>query len=445
MALSEKPGVPDEKTGMPSEDTIVLDEKGGVLGEKNNVLVEKPKVLQLASLDCAVKTLLLKLMIQLRSEGFSVHAAAGDMKQGIAEEIEEMGFPFHRTSFQRNLSPLNLMKSLKNMVQIMRRERFDIVHVHTPIAGFLGRLAARLAGVPIIFYTAHGFYFHQRMPRLKYHLYSTLELLVGHLATDFMFSQSMEDADTAVRNRIIPAPDILYIGNGVDLNRFQPDLALGDQCRKELGIETDDVVITYMGRLVREKGILDLIEAFSAIAEKHQNCKLLIVGDNSTAGDRDTNTQLKLNEMTTNPLLEDKIIMTGFRNDPERILTGSDIFVLPSYREGLPRSICEAMACGVPVVATNIRGCREQVIDDQTGYLFPPGDVQSLVGYLDELIVHRGKRLSMGKASRKLAEEQFSEAAVVERQVGIYRRYCVLRESDVAEEKINAELVGIID
>ncbi len=405
----------------------------------------RPRVLQLTSLDCVVKTLLLKLMSGLRQEGFDVHVAAADMKGGIAEEIEGMGYPFHRIHFRRNLSPFNLIRSLAGMVRIMRRERFDIVHTHTPIAAFLGRMAARIAGVPVIFYTAHGFYFHQRMPWLTYHFYNKLELLAGRLATDFMFSQSMEDADTAVRSRIMSASDILHIGNGVNIEKFQPDLPLGDHCRKELGIDSNQVVITYMGRLVREKGILDLVKAFSVISESHHHCRLVIVGDNSTAGDRDTTTLDEMNEMIEDAGLKERIIMTGFRNDPERILAASDIFVLPSYREGLPRSICEAMACGVPVIATNIRGCREQVIDGHTGYLFPPGDVQALVGCLDELVNRQGNRLSMGKAGRKVAEEHFSETTVVERQLGVYRSFCRLEKETSQDHGEEAEMAGALD
>ncbi len=389
-------------------------------GNGNNV--KATRVLHVAAIDLAVKNLLLPLMKGLRDEGYDVECAAADLGNGSARAIREEGFVFNDLDMERTLSLSNLIGGFRSILALLSRKKFDIVHFHTPLASFVGRFAARMSGTPNIFCTAHGFYFHDRMPWQKRMFFELAEIAAGHGATDFLFCQSTEDADWALARRFLSPSRILHIGNGVDVRRFRPDISLSSTVRKELGLEPEATVITFMGRLVLEKGILDLGKAFTGIAGNCPGAVLLVAGDSKTAADRDSSTSGKLRQMITMNSMENRIRLIGFRNDPERILAASDIFVLPSYREGLPRSICEAMACGLPVIASNIRGCREEVTDGINGILFEPGSIKALERAMMTLVNDRGARMTMGKNALKTARAELDEDLVIKRQISVYRK-----------------------
>jgi len=190
-----------------------------------------------------------------------------------------------------------------------------------------------------------------------------------------LFTQSQEDAKTAIRERIVPADSVVWIGNGVDPRLFAlpPDESL----RVKLGLPPASKVIGFIGRLVGEKGVVELFEAMAQVAMKFPEARLLIVGD-TLESDRDTQTIVRLNRIITSGCLDDVVTFTGFSEDPPELLAIMDVFVLPSHREGMPRTILEAMAAGKPVVATNIRGCREEVVDEVTGLLVPVCDSDAL-------------------------------------------------------------------
>src|SRR5699024_7404119 len=237
-----------------------------------------------------------------------------------------------------------------------RTEKPDIVHVHTPVAAVLGRIAAKMARVPAIIYTAHGFYFHENMSPKKYKFFYTIEKLCAKWCTDYIFKQSEEDGKLAIQ-------DIFNSAN-MEKKRF-------DNYIKEFNIQENDVVVSFIGRFVREKGIIDLLEGFNQIEQK--NIKLLVIGGASSS-ERDQQTVSLLEEYKTNP----NILFTGYRSDIPELLAISDVFCLPSYREGMPRSIIEAMAMECAIVATNIRGSREEVDHGVNGYLVGLNDPSAL-------------------------------------------------------------------
>ncbi|MBN2072226.1 MAG: glycosyltransferase family 4 protein [Candidatus Krumholzibacteriota bacterium] len=381
----------------------------------------RPRILQVATIDLAIKKLMLPLMKELLKNGCHVDAAAADLGDGTPAYLESLGFNFHDIGIERSMSPGNILKAVKNIYRLLKNEKYDIVHLHTPVAAFTGRLAARLAGVPEIIYTAHGFYFHENMRLYKRLVFELAEFSAGRLATDYLFCQSIEDTDKALNTSFLSPSRILHIGNGVDTDLFAPDADIRSEIRKELGISIDSVVVSFIGRIVKEKGILDLIDSFIPLATAHKDLTLVITGDSTTAADRDSTTFEAVRKAIRSNDLDRRVILTGFRDDPERILAASDIFVLPSYREGLPRSICEAMSSGLPVIATAIRGCREQVDDGINGFLFPPGNIHLLRGAIEDLALHRGKRLIMGEKAREKALTIFREEDVIERQMKIYR------------------------
>ncbi|MBD3178521.1 MAG: glycosyltransferase [Candidatus Latescibacteria bacterium] len=405
----------------------------------------RPRVLQLAGSVIATRHLLIPLMRRLRDCGYIVEAAAsGDNRQAV-NDITEEGFRFHRIGIKRNISLLNLAGSFFRIYRLLKREDFDIVHLHTPIAAFVGRFAARLAGVEKIIYTAHGFYFHENMNPVLRLFHQFLEFMAGRLATDLLFCQSMEDAETARYLRFLNPDRIIWIGNGVDTGRFVPDISLGSGLRKEIGIAPGSTVITFIGRTVREKGIVDLIHSYSSIMARFSESVLVVVGDSKTAGDRPDGVIEMLKHFVESENLGKRIIFLGFRKDIHRIMAATDIFVLPSYREGFPRTICEAMSCGVPVIATDIRGCREAVDHSETGLLFNPGSRSELSKALEDLLTHRGIRIRMGENGRKKAERELSEKRVLETQLEIYNNLAPAERyitAGLAEPSKETELVS---
>jgi len=380
------------------------------------------RVLQIATIDIALKNLLLPLMQSLKKDGFEVEAAAKILSKETVSRIEKAGIKFHGIEIERNINPLNLLMASRSIHALLSRNNYDIIHLHTPIAAFIGRIIGRLHRVPYIIYTAHGFYFHENMRIDKRLIFKSIELVTCRSATDYLFCQSVEDTMTAIRERFINPERILHIGNGVDLKRFRPDIETSSIVRRELGIPVDAVVITFIGRMVKEKGVLELLDAFRTISERHPDAYLILAGDSRKAKDRDTETEEKLQEIISRDSFRKRVLLTGFVERPEEILCASDVFVLPSHREGLPRTICEAMACGLPVVATEIRGPREQIVNGETGFLVPVRSPESLAEKISRLIAQRGLRISMGEKARRTAEINFDEKKVIETQLGIYRK-----------------------
>src|SRR5699024_8872397 len=302
------------------------------------------------------------------------------------------------------------------MYKLFKKEKPDIVHVHTPIAALLGRIAAKMAKVPNIFYTAHGFYFHENMSRLNYKLFYNIEKYAARFFTDYLFTQSEEDGQLAIADNFLPKERITIISNGVDVNKkFNPlyiDNKKLEDLKSEFDIQPNDKVITFIGRLVEEKGIFDLLEAFDQI--NSTNIKLLVVGEASSS-ERDQYTKTKLSEVKNK-----NVIFTGYRKDIPEILTLTDIYCLPSYREGMPRSIIEAMAMECAIVATNIRGSREEVDHGKNGYLVNLKDPLELSEVLFNLTNKEEILEHFKLEARKKAKNLYDENKVVNVQLKIF-------------------------
>jgi glycosyltransferase involved in cell wall biosynthesis len=350
------------------------------------------------------------LAFQTRGWQVSVACSNGPMLQSLGNE----GIQIYPIRISRSLAPFTNLLAILRLYRLIRTQRFDIVHVHTPVASLVGRLAARLAGVPLILYTAHGFYFHERMSPPARALHIGIERLFGRW-TDFLFTQSGEDAATAVAERIMPAGKVEAIGNGVVLSDFAnvSESAVHDW-RERLNLPLDSIVVGTVGRMVAEKGYRELFQAASVVASSQPSAVFLIVGAEAN-GERDQFSTTIAEMLATDRGLRGRVRFTGFTVDIPPLLELMDIFVLASYREGMPRSIIEAMASGKPVVASDIRGCREEVIDGVTGFLVPVHDAPALANRIEALVKDSDLRKELGHAGRLRAENLFDETKVIER------------------------------
>jgi len=375
-----------------------------------------PKVLQVCAVDMSARFLLRPLIDRLDAEGLEVHIACSGGPH--LRFLEDQGVKTREIEIARSILTSKHLRSLRALIRLIRRERYDIVHVHTPIAAVLGRVAARRARVPRIIYTAHGFYFHDLMAPWKRRLIIWIERLLGRCCTDILFTQSEEDRGTAIRERIVSPERATWIGNGVDPARFRsaPDPSL---CEK-LGLSQDHLVLGFVGRLVREKGVRELLEALRKIVPEHPTVRLLVVGD-TLSSDRSRNYATGVASEVASYGLSERVVFTGFQDDPAPYYALMDVFVLPSHREGMPRTILEAMASGLPVVATDIRGCREEVLDGVTGRLVPVRDAAALAEAIGSILSDPAAARAMGEKGRSRLESVFLESDVLDRQLRVYK------------------------
>lgn len=374
------------------------------------------KVCQLCAVDFTLQHFLLPLIDGMGAAGWQVKSVCSDGE--YVEPLRERGYDIVTMPIVRSLNVFAHAVSFWRLWRLFRRERFDVLHAHTPVAALIGRLAGRMAGIPLIVYTAHGFYFHDEMPRWKRQLFVAMEWLGGR-CTDQLFTQSSEDAVVAVAAGITARQDVLAIGNGVDPCRFDRARALGTaSAKRAMGIPECAPVIGIIGRMVREKGYQEFMEAAELIAPEYPEVHFLLVGGRLAS---DHNETIESAIECTKAILGDRLILTGFRADVPSMLAAMDVFCLPSYREGMPRTIIEAMMMGKPVIATNIRGSREEVVDGLTGILVPTRDPKALAVAMRRLLVDPAGATRMGESGKQRALELYVESRVVAVQIAAIR------------------------
>ena len=370
------------------------------------------KICQLAAVDFTLHHFLLPLMRGMRDAGHEVVGVCAD--GDLLEAVRAEGFRVETVEIERSYNLFSHAGSARRLIKLFRDEKFDIVHVHTPVAALVGRYAAWRAGVPRVVYTAHGFYFHEHMAWPKRSLFVALEWLAGRV-TDTLFTQAEEDAETARRLGLCKTGDVLGIGNGVDPSRFGPDTKVRRRVRKEIGAAEETVVILMVGRMVAEKGYPELFRAMRDL-DTDAPVELWVAGERLPS-DHAAGVDAVLAEIEADPGWARRIRFLGYRGDVPDLMRAVDIFTLPSHREGMPRSIIEAMFSGLPVVATDIRGSREEVIDGVTGVMVPVRDAAALASALGDLADDAAARKRLGEAGRTRALAEYDEARVIARQI----------------------------
>ncbi len=361
------------------------------------------KIIEVANVDFSLRHFLLPLMRGLRARGHAVIGVSADGR--LLDVARAEGFRIVPVPLARSLSPLAMLRAFRALYALFRAERPDMVHAHMPISGFLARAAARAAGVPVVAYTCHGFLFNQPGPWPRRAAALAMEWLGGR-CTDIYLTVSTEEAADARRLHI--NAHATAVGNGRDPARFRPDAAARARIRAEFGVADGAVVVIAVSRLVRHKGYPELLAAM-----RHVPAELWVVGER-LASDHGED----MAPYFAASGLGARLRRLGYRDDVPALLAAADIFVLPSHFEGLPMSVIEAMLAGLPVVATNIRGPREQVTE-QTGLLVPPMQAAPLADALRRLAGDGGLRARLGAAGRARALALYDEAAVVARTLDL--------------------------
>jgi glycosyltransferase involved in cell wall biosynthesis len=319
-------------------------------------------------------------------------------------------------SFKNMVQPLHPLKdtlTLLDLTAFFKRNFYHVVHTHNSKAGFLGRLAAKLAGVPVIVHTVHGFAFHDEEPLWRQVLFRNLERLGSHWCDKMIFiSQPL--IEWALKDHIVGEEKIAKIYSGIQLDQFCPVKSEEkNKIRNKWNLKQKDHVVGIVSKLWEGKGHGVLIEAFKLLKEKNTDAKLVIVGEGHLYDE--------LFRMVDTNGLRESVLFTGFQMDVSEIIATFDVAVLPSFFEGMGRVILEAMAMERPVVASRVGGIPDLIEQDVNGLLVRPGDVKELADALEKLLNDKRLARKMGREGRKRIKEQFSAHVMVQSIEKVYR------------------------
>jgi len=367
-------------------------------------------VAHLTTVDMSLRFLVLAQLRAVRDRGgraIGISAPGPWVPELEAEGIEHRAL----SASTRSMDPLADLRAARQLAAILRAERVDVLHTHNPKPGLYGRVVGRLTRVPVVVNTVHGLYATDDDPIIKRAVVYGLEAIAARCSDAELF-QNPEDL--ALMQRFHLTRHARFLGNGVDLGRFDPARFTEHDrraARAELGVGDDDVLVGAVGRLVAEKGYPELFDAFARLPVRF---RLVVIGGD----DPDKPDALPRGLVETAAARGVRFL--GQRDDVDRWYAAMDAFVLASHREGFPRAAMEAAAMGLPVVATDVRGCREVVDPGVTGELVPVRDPGALAGALQALS-GVDRRRALGAAGLERAHLHFDERRVVDTVLDTYR------------------------
>jgi len=361
----------------------------------------------------AVVHAFLRMHIQMAADDYHVTVVCSEVDKKLLDGIKA-NFIF--LPIERKPSFLRDVLVLFQLYNLFRREHFDIVHSIMPKTGMLAMLASWFAAVPVRIHMFTGQVWATKLGLARVFL-KWSDKLIASLAT-CVLTDSRSQQDFLLQERILRAEKVNVIGAGsicgVDPFKFHPDIGIRQKVRGDLGIDSESVVILYVGRMCREKGVLDLVAAFTEVVKRNPTAVLLLVGSEEDVS------YSYIQEICH--VDQGRLHYVSFTATPEIYMCASDILCLPSYREGFGMSIIEAAACGLPAVASRIYGITDAVADGETGLLFPAGDVSALTRSLMDLIMRTDRRQKMGGAAYARTLELFSSEKITREMVILYNK-----------------------
>jgi glycosyltransferase EpsD len=381
----------------------------------------KKRILLCATVDYHFNAFHLPYMKWFKEQGWEVHVAAkGDMELPFVDK--KYNLPIQR-------SPISLqnVKAYHELKTIIQQNEYKIIHSHTPVGGVLARLASRTAreNGSKVMYTAHGFHFCKGSPLINWLIYYPIEKWLARF-TDCLITINEEDFNRANQHQF-KADRIEHIhGVGVNTEKFKPaEKEYKKELRIAYGYNVGDFLMFYAAEFNKNKNQQLLIRALAQINKEVPKAKLLLAGEGPLMQEC-RNLAKKLG-------VEDSVHFLGFRKDIEQLLQISDIAVASSFREGLPVNIMEAMSCGLPVLATENRGHRELVSDQQTGWLIHENSPQLFGKKMKLIAKDPGQRALMGSNGRRMIINQFSTNKILKEKSEIYKTY--MAEAEDAQWK----------
>ena len=298
-------------------------------------------------------------------------------KEQLQRLAKEQGVNYFSLEMTRKITPLHDLRCLLQLIRFLRKDKPHIVHTHTPKAGIVGMLAAFITGVPLRMHTVAGLPLMEAKGLKKSILYA-VERLTYRCATH-VYPNARGLMDFIQEKKLAGKTPLKCIGNGssngIDLTYFNPERVSKEQemsFREKWNISKDDFVFLFIGRLVGDKGVNELVAAFEQLANKIPNAKLLMVGPQEPT--LDPLKQVTIASIEKNP----KIVSTAYQQDVRPFLKMAEVFVFPSYREGFPNVVLQAGAMGIPCIVSDINGCNEIIENEVNGLIVPPKSIQPL-------------------------------------------------------------------
>ena len=374
------------------------------------------KLIRVTTVPLSMRTLLRGQLKYMKNyyEVVAITSGGDCFDQMLAEQGNIRGI---KVEMSRRITPLKDLRALWQLIHILRRERPFIVHTHTPKAGLLGMMAARIAGVPNRLHTVAG------LPLLeasgfKRRVLNLVERVTDGCATR-VYPNSRVLCNIMVENRLVNPAKMKVIANGssngIDTSFFSPDQVAESRAeiRKRLGIEENDLVFVFVGRVVRDKGINELLDAFRRLEQNR--VKLLIVGDY----ERELDPISPENES----YIADcpKICFVGFQQDVRPFFLAADILVFPSYREGFPNVVMQAGAMGLPSIVSDINGCNEIIEHGKNGLIVPPKNCDRLAEAMQKLLDDESLRETLARNSRPMICARYEQQVVWRELLAEYR------------------------
>jgi glycosyltransferase involved in cell wall biosynthesis len=313
------------------------------------------------------------------------------------ERLRRRGFAVHVIPMKRAIRPVSDAACLWRLWRLMRRERFDVVHTHGSKAGILGRVAARLARVPRVIHTGHTFAF-QWNRGLKGSFFVAIERLAARLA-DTIIAVSPAQKALALSLRLCPERKLVVIENGVDVSRHPAAIDKAAK-RAQLDLTSVGLLVGMVARLVPQKGCEHYVDAALRVLTHRSDVQFLLIGEGELEG--------RIRGQIARLRITDHVKLLGHRDDAAEIYPLLDVFVLSSLWEGLPYAVLEAMAAGLPVVASRVPGVEDIVRHGETGYLTNIEDPDDIAGRILELLADEGLRERMGRRGRELVEQHYT-------------------------------------
>ena len=339
-----------------------------------------------------------------------------------AEKLEsEYDIRFYNSSSYRSLFDFKSnFIAYKNLMDLLKKEKIEVIHCNSPIGGILGRICGRIAKTPIIIYTAHGFHFYKGAPLINRTIFKWAEMWMAHF-TDAIITMNSEDYEAAKLFKLRENGKIYYIpGVGVDTQEFRSKDLDRRGVRDSLGLKTDDIVFISMGDLIQRKNYASSIKAIAKAG--NEKLHFLVCGEGPLLD--------QLKKITQKLNLVRQIHFLGFRNDIKELLQIADIFLFTSYQEGLPRSMMEAMSAGLPCIASKIRGNIDLIENGKGGYLYEPDDINGFAEGIKSLISQESLRKQMGEHNLSRIKN-FDITKIKYLMSGIYNE--ILKKNDACQ------------
>jgi len=346
---------------------------------------------------------------------FDVEVVSSSGKQ-LSHFCESEGVVGHPIKMFREISIVNDIKSLYKLVQLLKKIQPEVIHGNTPKAGNLSMIAGWIAGVPHRIYCIHGLRY-QGASGVKKVLLKGMERISCRFATDVMTVsfgvKNLLKAENIYKGDV----NVIWNGsvNGIDTALFSPDVIDETELKTQYKLDDSQIVFGFVGRLVKDKGVNELIEAFVDVHKNHPNTRLLLVGDYEQS---DPVTEATRNQIETHP----HIIFGGWQSDIRPFLKIMDIFTFPSYREGFGLSLMEAAAMNVPAISSNITGCNEIIENGYNGRLIPSKSAKELKNAMEEFVLNPQLIKQMASVSRQYVIDKYEQKQLWDKALQAYKK-----------------------